>query len=70
MPDTALASKPGTKSPMTGRSGSAGEGIAVLTASARSLPARSGSIDADSGSNISSDCPSIVPLSATGPPPV
>src|SRR5436190_8915170 len=38
-PYQALASKPGTKSPTVGTSGSAGERAAVATAKARTLPA-------------------------------
>ena len=41
----ALASYPGTNSPTVGTSGSASERVAVVTASARSLPALMYSID-------------------------
>src|SRR5262249_29473578 len=44
-PPQALASKPGKKSPTVGMSGSASERVAVVTASARSLPALMYSID-------------------------
>src|SRR5215468_4057837 len=44
-PPQALASKPGKKSPTVGMSGSASERVAVVTASARSLPALMCSID-------------------------
>ncbi len=46
------ASKPGTKSPIEGTSGSAGDRVAVVTAKARSLPSRMYSIDRGMASNI------------------
>src|SRR5262245_14486767 len=52
-----LASKPGTKSPMVGISGSASERIAVVTAKARSLPALMYSIDAAMSVNVTWICP-------------
>src|SRR3984893_16790138 len=67
-PVTALASYPGTNSPKLGVSGNTAERVAVVTASGRSLPALTGAIDADMGSNIICASPSIRPLSA-GPPP-
>src|SRR5262249_13798507 len=45
-PDQALASQPGTISPKVGTLGSTSERVAVVTASARSLPALMYSIDA------------------------
>ena len=44
-PNQAVTSKPGTKSPKGGTSGRASERVAVVTASARSLPALMCSID-------------------------
>src|SRR5215475_113354 len=52
-----LASKPGTKSPTVGISGSASERIAVVTAKARSLPALMYSIDAAMSVNVTWICP-------------
>ena len=48
MPNHALASYPGTNSPTVGTSGRTSERVAVVTASARSLPALIYSIDAGS----------------------
>ena len=53
---------------MIGTSGSTAERVVVVTASARSLPERTGSIEADIGSNIISALPSTIAFSA-GPPP-
>jgi hypothetical protein len=47
IPNTELASKPGTESPMVGMLGRASERVVVVTASARSLPDLMSSIDAD-----------------------
>ena len=69
MPVTALASKPGTVSAMVGTSGSAADRSVVVTASARSLPLRTGPIDADIGSNIICASPAIIAFSAGPPPP-
>src|SRR5262249_9790032 len=52
-----LASKPGTKSPTVGISGSASERIAVVTAKAASLPARMYSSDAAMSVNVTWICP-------------
>src|SRR5262245_31674865 len=52
-----LASKPGTKSPMVGISGSASERIAMVTAKARPLPALMYSIDAAMSVNVTWICP-------------
>jgi hypothetical protein len=51
-PNQALDSKPGRKSLIVGMSGSASERIAVVTASARTLPALMYSIKLGSGSNM------------------
>src|SRR5215470_7257575 len=51
-----LASNPGTKSPTGGTSGNASERIAVVTASARSLPALTCSIEDGIGSNVTCIC--------------
>jgi hypothetical protein len=55
-PHQKLASKPGRKSAMTGRSDSAGERVAVVTANARNDPAFI-YIDQDKGSNLTWTCP-------------
>jgi hypothetical protein len=44
-------------------------GPAVVTASARSWPLRTGLIDADIGSNITCASPAIIAFSAGPPPP-
>src|SRR5262245_6039072 len=49
MPCHVLASKPGTDSAMVGTSGNACERLAVVTASARTLPPRTVSIDSGNG---------------------
>src|SRR5262249_28057365 len=51
-PNQPLASYPGTKSPTVGKSGNASERADVVTASARSLPPLTYSIDEDNGLNI------------------
>src|SRR5262249_32801407 len=57
MPCQVLASKPGTDSATVGTSGSARERVAVVTASARTLPALMVSIDSGRGLNITCTCP-------------
>src|SRR5262245_38310276 len=49
IPCQVLASKPGTDSPIVGTSGSASERLAVVTASARILPALMFEIDSGRG---------------------
>src|SRR5215510_14750899 len=68
MPKKALASYPGTNSPTAGTPGSASERIAVVTASARSLPALICSIEDGRLSNITCPCPARRSISA-GPAP-
>jgi hypothetical protein len=68
MPCQVLASKPGTVSATVGRSGSACERSAVVTASARTLPALMAPIDSGSGLNITCTCPPIRSTSAGAPP--
>jgi len=63
-PYQALASKPGRKSATVGTSGSADERSAVATAKARTLPARTYSIDAGMLSNMTCTCPPIKSISA------
>ena len=63
-----LASKPGTKSPTVGTSGSASERVAVVTANARSLPALMCSIDAGMSMNMTCTCPPSRSVSAGAAP--
>src|SRR5262249_2902362 len=67
-PNQALASKPGTNSSTVGTSGSASERVAVVTASARSLPALIYPIDETVLGNITCTCPPSRSLNA-GPAP-
>src|SRR5262245_15393234 len=68
MPKNALASYPGTNWSTVGMSGSASERAVVVTASARSLPARMCSTDDGRLSNIRCTCPARRSVSA-GPAP-
>src|SRR6186997_329696 len=68
MPLHVLASYPGMKSLTVGMSGSASEPDAVVTASARSLPALTCSIDEDMPGNMACTCPPSRSVSA-GPAP-
>ena len=68
MPCHVLASKPGTESPTVGTSGSASERVAVVTASARTLPALMVSIDSGKGLNITCTWPPSRSVSAGAPP--
>src|SRR5215831_18761224 len=68
MPVHKVASKPGTKSLTVETCGSASERVAVVTASARSLPVLTYSIDEDMLGNMTCTCPASRSGSA-GPPP-
>src|SRR5262249_41413561 len=68
MPKKPLASKPGTDSPTVGMSGKTSKRSAAVTASARSLPVRMYSIDADGPTNRTCTCPAIKSVIASAPP--
>src|SRR5260370_18555472 len=67
-PHQPLASKPGTKSAAVGIFGMASARVTVVTASARSLPARMYSMDGDMVANTTCTCPPSRSVSA-GPSP-
>src|SRR5262245_55974988 len=68
MPDQPPPTYPGTKSPTVGMSGSAGARIALVTASARSLPALMCSIEEGRLSNMTCTCPLMRSVTAAAEP--
>src|SRR6516225_8670205 len=68
IPAHALVSKPGTKSPSGGTSGSASRRVVAVTANGRSLPALMCSMEEGILSNMTCTCPAMRSVSASDAP--
>src|SRR5215831_8141618 len=68
IPAHALVSKPGTKSPSVGTSGSPCQRVVAVTAKGRSLPALICSMEEGMLSNMTCTCPAMRSVSAGGAP--